>query len=65
MTVLIDTHVYVWAAYEPGRLSVTAREMLESPQTVVVWSAASTWELAIKVRLGRADFPADILDRLE
>ena len=62
--ILLDTHVYLFAAYDPSRLSPRARRILASRENQFVWSTASTWELAIKVRLGRVDLPASALDRL-
>ena len=59
MTVLLDTHVLLWAAGLPDRLSTEARELIENPATDLAHSAASLWEVAIKTGLGRADFDVD------
>lgn len=56
MKVLLDTHVLIWAAGRPERLSDEARALLQDPETEPFFSAASLWEIAIKNRLGRADF---------
>lgn len=56
MILLLDTHVLLWAAGNPERLSTTAREMLEAPDNELLFSAASVWEIAIKFGLGREDF---------
>jgi len=53
MRFLLDTHVLLWALAEPGRIPAIAREWLESPEHEVLFSAASIWEIAIKVRIGR------------
>ncbi|MBN1424224.1 type II toxin-antitoxin system VapC family toxin [Candidatus Fermentibacteria bacterium] len=53
MRVLLDTHILLWAAADPGRLPPLFRERLESPDNDVLFSAASIWELAIKVQIGR------------
>lgn len=52
MRVLLDTHVFLWAATNSPRLSERAREQLLSAERVYV-SAASVWEIAIKTALGR------------
>jgi PIN domain nuclease of toxin-antitoxin system len=57
MRLLVDTHVLLWAAAEPGRLSASTRERLESPDNEVLFSAASIWELAIKLQIGRLKLP--------
>lgn len=51
--VLLDTHVFLWALMQPGRLSDAARAAVESMETEVLVSAASAWEMAIKFRLGK------------
>jgi PIN domain nuclease of toxin-antitoxin system len=56
MRILLDTHVLLWILAEPGRLDEETREMIETGAEEVLFSAASIWEIAIKSRLGRADF---------
>jgi PIN domain nuclease of toxin-antitoxin system len=50
---LLDTHAYVWALTDPNRLSDRARTAIEAPSNVVLVSAASAWEMAIKYRAGK------------
>jgi PIN domain nuclease of toxin-antitoxin system len=57
MRLLLDTHILLWALDHPARLDSGTRALLEDPANEVLFSAASIWEIAIKVRLGRADFP--------
>ena len=59
MRLLVDTHLLLWAAGQPHRLSSDARARLEDPENQLLFSAASLWEIAIKSALGRADFRAD------
>ncbi len=59
MSLLLDTHVLLWAAGEPERLPRSTLEMLEDPAVAVTFSAASIWEVAIKNGLGRPDFSVD------
>ncbi|QRQ87315.1 type II toxin-antitoxin system VapC family toxin [Cupriavidus oxalaticus] len=59
MKVLLDTHLLLWAAGLPERLSPKARSLLEAPDAQLFFSAASLWEIAIKHSLGRADFRVD------
>lgn len=59
MSVLLDTHVLLWAAGAPHRLPDEVRSLIEDPATEVVFSAASLWEVAIKSGLGRRDFAVD------
>jgi len=59
MKLLLDTHLLLWAAGAPDRLSPTARQLLEDPLNELLFSAASFWEIAIKRALGRSDFHVD------
>jgi PIN domain nuclease of toxin-antitoxin system len=59
MKVLLDTHLLLWAAGQPNRLSVAARRLIDNPRNEPLFSAASIWEVAIKRGLGRSDFQVD------
>lgn len=59
MKLLLDTHLLLWAAGRPNRLSQTARKLIDAPSNELLFSAASIWEVAIKRGLGRSDFQAD------
>ena len=59
MKLLLDTHLLLWAAGEPGRLSADARALIGDTENELFFSAASLWEIAIKSGLGRDDFQAD------
>ena len=59
MKLLLDTHLLLWAAGEPQRLSKQARTLIDNPDNELLFSAASLWEVAIKRGLGREDFKVD------
>ena len=59
MKLLLDTHLLLWAAGDPGRLSSDARALIEDPSNNPVFSAASLWEVAIRRGLGRGDYQVD------
>ena len=59
MKLLLDTHLLLWAAGEPERLSRSARREIDDPANEVFFSAASLWEVAIKSGLGRDDFQVE------
>lgn len=59
MKLLLDTHLLLWAAGEPRRLSKQARTMIDNADNELLFSAASLWEVAIKRGLGREDFRVD------
>jgi PIN domain nuclease of toxin-antitoxin system len=59
MKLLLDTHLLLWAAGEPNRLSAKARSLIDSADNELLFSAASLWEVVIKRGLGRDDFQVD------
>jgi PIN domain nuclease of toxin-antitoxin system len=59
MNLLIDTHLLLWAAGQPQKLSRAARRALDDPDARLWFSAVSLWEVAIKHGLGREDFRAE------
>jgi PIN domain nuclease of toxin-antitoxin system len=65
MRLLLDTHIFYWSFYERRRLSQEALELIAGAEEIFV-SAASVWEISIKVRLGKikAD-PLELIDHIE
>jgi len=59
MKLLLDTHLLLWAAGDPNRLSRTVRSLIENPDNELLFSVASIWEVVIKRGLGRSDFQVD------
>jgi PIN domain nuclease of toxin-antitoxin system len=53
MRLLLDTHVLLWAVAEPQKIPNPARDRLTSPANEVLFSAASIWEIAVKMQIGR------------
>jgi len=51
--VLLDTHTLIWATVNPTRLSREATAIIADPFAEILVSAASAWEIATKVRLGK------------
>jgi len=58
MRVLLDTHVLLWALSDDPKLSSKARRLIENAAEIYV-SAATFWEMAIKVGLGKLDADLD------
>lgn len=59
MNFLLDTHVLLWAAGQPERLSRKTRGLLNDPDNSLLFSAVSLWEIVIKQTIGRDDFKVD------
>jgi len=52
-TVLADTHVLLWAMTDPSKLTSPAEAVISDLDTEVLVSAATAWEIATKVRIGK------------
>ena len=55
MKVLLDTNAFLWWLGDNPKLSPAARAAIRDPDALVHVSAASIWEIAIKIKLGRLD----------
>jgi PIN domain nuclease of toxin-antitoxin system len=53
MHILLDTHALLWWLSDDPALGKRARTAIASTRNTVLVSAASAWEIAVKVRLGR------------
>jgi len=53
MRLLIDTRALLWWLSDDPSLSPAARKAMAETSNVLLVSAASAWEIATKVRLGR------------
>lgn len=62
MKFLLDTHVWLWLQAESQRVRHDVLERLRDPAHVLLLSAASSWEIALKHRLGKLPLP-DAPDR--
>ena len=51
MRVLLDTHLLLWALGAPLKLNVETRKIVDTSEVYV--SAATLWEISIKVALGK------------
>ena len=53
MSLLVDTHVFLWFESGSARLSEALRKTIAQSDERVFISAASFWEIAIKRRIGK------------
>ena len=60
MRLLIDTHALLWWLSDDPSLSDAARKAMAETSNVLLVSAASAWEIATKVRLGRLPGAAEL-----
>lgn len=57
MTILLDTHAFLWFVLGHAKLSKTAMMHIEDRQNEKLISPASYWEIAIKISLGKYTMP--------
>ena len=57
MTLLLDSHVLLWALHVPEKLRTEVRQMIEDPANSVFYSAGTVWELELKVAKGKLSLP--------
>lgn len=62
MTLLLDTHAFLWWLDDPKRLSIGARKAIRDGRNPVYVSAAVVWEIVIKRSLGKLDAPDDLTE---
>ena len=56
MNLLLDSHAFVWMHEQPHKLSVKVASEILNPANQIYLSAASVWELQIKIALGKFKF---------
>lgn len=65
LSYLLDTHTFLWAIYEPSKLSDAVKVVLQDPVLTIFVSAVTFWEISIKFRLGKLQLqnenPEDLL----
>ena len=64
MSLLLDTHVFLWWRENSPRLREPTRRAIARADDVWI-SAASAWEIAIKTRIGKIRAPASIEQGVE
>ena len=53
MTFLLDTHTLLWALTNPSQLGQASRAIIANPQSRLLVSAVSAWEISTKHRNGK------------
>lgn len=59
MSYLLDTHLLLWMASDPGRVPESARDIINDESIDSLFSVVSLWEVAIKATGDRPDFRVD------
>ena len=56
MNFLLDTHILIWVAISPHKISLELASLLSDPSNHLYFSSASIWEIPLKESLGKRDF---------
>ena len=69
LRVLIDTHYVLWAAINSKRMEAWARKLIADLDNEILVSAASAYEISLKVRRGKlpeaVEFESDLIANIE
>jgi len=69
LKVLIDTHYVLWAAINSKRMEPWAKRIIADLDNEILVSAASVYEISLKVRYGKlpeaAEFESDLIANIE
>ncbi len=65
MKVLLDTHAFLWLISGDDRLSKTAQKTFLDPGNILFFSAASLWEICIKISLGKLSLKSGWLKSIQ
>lgn len=69
MRILIDTHYVLWAAMNSKRMEPWARKLIADLDNEILVSAASVYEISLKVRCGKlpeaVEFESDLVTNIE
>ncbi len=65
MTSLLDTQAFLFASYEPSRLSPAAQAAIADTSAERLLSDVSCWEMATKLAIGKLGVPGDLRDFIE
>lgn len=57
MKLLLDTCTFLWLIGDSPELSVPARHLFSDPNNEIFLSAASSWEIIVKNKLGKLPLP--------
>lgn len=65
MTILLDTHIFFWAIFEPEKLDKNETAAIGNADNKVLVSIVSLWELAIKKSIGKIELPDSFFQEIK
>lgn len=64
MNYILDTHIFLWALFEPEKLSKKIESAILDRKSTIYVSAISFWEISLKFALGKIDLRNALPDEL-
>jgi PIN domain nuclease of toxin-antitoxin system len=64
MNLLLDSHALLWLLLTPDEILKNALREFQNPENALFYSAASAWELELKMAKGKLYLPDDWLKKL-
>ncbi len=64
MNFLLDTHVFLWATFEPEKLPKKLKTTILNPESATHISIITFWEISLKFSLGKIDLKGIFPDEL-
>lgn len=65
MKLLLDTHAFIWWDSEPAKLSPQVLSLCQDRQNTLFLSAASVWEMQIKLQMGKLKLTLPLAELIE
>lgn len=65
MKLLLDTHAFIWWDSDPDRLSSRVLSFCQDSGNSLLLSVASTWEMQIKIQLGKLKLDLPLAELIE
>lgn len=62
MTIILDTHTFLWFIAGDTKLSSQARSLIEDPNNRVLLSMVSLWEIVVKASTGKLPLSRSFAD---
>jgi PIN domain nuclease of toxin-antitoxin system len=60
VSLLLDTHIWIWSLLQPGRLSPRVTRAIGAPEADLWLSPLSVWELLVLVERGRVELHSEV-----
>jgi len=64
MRLLLDTHIWLWWQMSPGSIKPAIKDQIVDADNEVLLSTVSTWEMTIKIAVGKLQLPQPLEEML-